>query len=132
MVAVGPRPGGFHAEGSLQLICRGLGAGTSLWDHGVDEQGQSSWGCMFLRVMWAGKMVVVPGQEVGWKDGLYPSGNPSSLAWEGWKGLSPGAYWKPLKPAESLTWFCICYSHLCFLLSFSFFFFPPPFIFISS
>lgn len=137
----GPHPCDLHAKGSLRCACAEaqlsfwvLGAGTSLWDVGVDAWRQSSWGCMFLCVMWAWKkMVVVPGQEVGWRKGVYPTGNPSSLVWEGWKGLSPGPYWKPLKPAESFTpvfAFIIPIFH-----SFSVFIspsLPPPPIFISS
>lgn len=49
-------------------------------------------------------MVLVPGQEVGWRRRrVYTAKNPSSPVWERWEGLSPGPYWKPLKRAESFT-----------------------------
>lgn len=140
-VAVNPRCA--SGEGgrtlSLWLPCQGVLVVCLCWStaqllgawsrdqplgHGGEAWRQSSWDCLFLHMMWVWKMVVVPGQEVGWRKGFYLTGHPSSLVWE---GLSPGPYWKPLKPAESFTCVCIYYSHLSF--SFSVFISvssPPP------
>lgn len=124
--------------------------GVSVLEHssaaGCLEQGPASgtWGSGMEAELMG---LSIPTHDVGLEDGGCPwagggleegvLSHRASLQ-PGLGGLSPGPYWKPLKPAESFTCVCIYYSHLP--LSFSVFISvsspppscPPPFIFISS
>lgn len=59
-----------------------------------------------------------------------PPGNPSTLLWE---SLSPGLYWKPLKPESCASGFAFSVPTFYSLSLFSFLpLFPPSSIFISN